>query len=290
MENVFHTSYSDTDDKRLIIEALGGSKTALELLLKRHYQFIYNVAFKFVLRHEDAQDLTQEVVVKVIVKLSQFNHQSEFRTWLYRIVFNHFLNSKKQKKETDIISFETFGTALDAMGLDNETTEEESNWKDKVEDVKIGCMTAMLLCLNREQRLVFILNEIFELDSKTASDMLAMSPENFRQLVSRARKDLYNFMNNKCGLVNTANPCRCTKKTRAFIKAGFVSEANLQFNAAFVKRISEIASNRAQVHANIIEEKYASLYKDHPFYNQDKTAELIFALTADPEIKTIFNL
>ena len=290
MENVFAKSYSDTEDKKLIIDALGGSKTALEHLLKRHYQFIYNVAFKFVLTHEDAQDLTQEVVIKVILKLSQFNHQSEFTTWLYRIVFNHFLNSKKSKKENDIISFDTFGSALNNMGFDSLTTAEETELQDKVEDVKIGCMTAMLLCLNRDQRLVYILSEIFDVDSKLGADLVEISSDNFRQILARAKKDLYSFMNNKCGLINTNNPCRCPKKTRAFIKAGFVNERDLQFNNYFVKRISEIAVNKINQCDNLMEDRYASLYKDHPFYNKDKSNDLVFALTTDPQIKAIFDL
>jgi len=191
MDNVFDSSYSDVEDKKLIINALGGSKTALEHLLKRHYQFIYNVAFKFVLTHEDAQDLTQEVIIKVILKLSQFNHQSGFRTWLYRIVFNHFLNSKKRKKEKNIISFDAFASALDGMGFESLTTTEETEFKDRIEDVKIGCMTAMLLCLNREQRLVYILSEIFEVDSKLGGELLEISANNFRQMLVRAKKDLY---------------------------------------------------------------------------------------------------
>jgi RNA polymerase sigma factor (sigma-70 family) len=290
MENVFDKSYSDTEDKKLIKDALGGSKTALEHLIKRHYKFIYNVAFKFVLTHEDAQDLTQEVIIKVIVKLSQFNYQSEFRTWLYRIVFNHFLNSKERKKENDIISFDAFGSALDDMGFDNLTTSEETGLQEKIEDVKIGCMTAMLLCLNRNQRLVYILSEIFQVESRVGAELLEISADNFRQILARARKDLYNFMNNKCGLVNTDNPCRCPKKTKGFIKAGFVKESNLQFNNFFVKRISDIAVDRANQCDNLIEEKYASLYKDHPFYNKDKTSDLIFSLTTDPQLKAIFNL
>ena len=97
-------------------------------------------------------------------------------------------------------------------------------------------------------------------------------------------------MNNKCGLVNGDNPCRCPKKTKGFIKAGFVNETNLQFNNYFVQRISEIAVDRISQCDSLIEEKYASLYKRHPFYNKDKSAELIFTLTADPKLKTIFNL
>jgi hypothetical protein len=63
---------TDDDDKKLIQEALAGSKTALERLVKNHYNFIYNVAFRFVFDPNDAQDLTQEGWVDE--KKSQFNN------------------------------------------------------------------------------------------------------------------------------------------------------------------------------------------------------------------------
>lgn len=278
------------DDKQLINDALGGSKTALEYLLKRHYNFIYNVALRFVLNPDDAQDLTQEAVIKVITKLSQFNQKSEFRTWLYRIVFNHFLNSKRQKLETVVFDFGDYGNSLDNIPFEEINNQEQEDFKDKIEDAKIGCMTGMLLCLSREQRLVYILGEIFEVDSKTGSDLLEISADNFRQQLTRARKDLYNFMNNKCGLVNSSNPCRCPKKTKGFIKAGWVNEQDLQFNNHFTKRISEISVDKANQCDNVMEEKYASLFKDHPYYDKDKSSELINNLTTDPEIKSIFDL
>lgn len=278
------------NDKELINDALGGSKNALEYLLKRHYNFIYNVALRFVLNPDDAQDLTQEAVVKVITKLSQFNQTSEFRTWLYRIVFNHFLNSKRHKLETVIYDFGDYGDSLDNIAFEEITNQEQEEFKDKIEDAKIGCMTGMLLCLNREQRLVYILGEIFEVDSKTGANLIEISAENFRQQLNRARKDLYNFMNSKCGLLNSSNPCRCPKKTKGFIKAGWVNEQDLQFNNNFIKRISEIAITKANQCDNVMEEKYASLFKDHPYYDKDKSSELIRNLTTDPEIKSIFDL
>lgn len=278
------------DDKQLIIDALSGSKTALEHLLMRHYNFIYNVALRFVLNPEDAQDLTQEAIIKVITKLVQFNQKSDFRTWLYRIVFNHFLNSKRHKLETVVFDFDDYGNSLDNIPLQELTGQEQNDLTEKIEDAKIGCMTGMLLCLNREQRLVYILGEIFEVDSKTGAELLNISSDNFRQQLARARKDLYNFMNNKCGLVNTSNPCRCPKKTKGFIKAGWVNEQDLQFNSHFTKRISEISITKANQCDNVMEEKYASLFKDHPYYDKDKSTELINNLTTDPEIKSIFDL
>lgn len=281
---------SSIGDKELISDALGGSQAALEHLLKRHYNFIYNVALRFVLNPNDAQDLTQEAVIKVITKLSQFNQKSEFRTWLYRIVFNHFLNSKRRKLETVVYDFDTFGNSLENISLEELSSQEQEDFEEKIEDAKIGCMTGMLLCLNREQRLIYILGEIFEVDSKIGSDLLEISADNFRQQLSRARKDLYNFMNNKCGLVNSSNPCRYPKKTKGFIKAGWVNQQDLQFNNHFTKRISEISITKANQCDNVMEEKYAALFKDHPYYDKDKSSELINSLTTDPEIRSIFDL
>jgi RNA polymerase sigma factor (sigma-70 family) len=279
-----------TNDNELIQEALGGSKTALASLLKRHYTFIYNVALRFVLNPTDAEDLTQEVIIKVITKLSQFNGNANFRTWLYRIVFNHFLSMKRKHLETVVSNFTDYGQTLDDIPNIDLTDGEEIALKEQIEDAKIGCMTGMLLCLNREQRLVYVLGEIFEIDSKTGASLLTISADNYRQLLSRARKDLYNFMNNKCGLVNLDNPCRCPKKTKGFIKVGWVNDQNLQFNSHFVNRISALAIDKANACDNLVEEKYALLFKEHPYYDKDKSAELLKSLTDDADLKSVFDL
>ena len=90
ISSVFEAGYRESDDLLLIEQAKEGSRNALEQLVERHYNFIYNVALRFLLNPEDAQDLTQEVLIKLITKLSQFKGKSSFRTWLYRIVSNHF--------------------------------------------------------------------------------------------------------------------------------------------------------------------------------------------------------
>src|SRR5207245_5666757 len=81
----------------------------------------------------------------------------------------------------------------------------------------------------REQRLVYILGEIFEVSDVVGAELLEISRENFRQRLARARRELHSFMNDRCGLVNPTNPCRCAKKTRAFMQAGYVDPRNLLF-------------------------------------------------------------
>ncbi len=86
-----------------------------------------------------------------------------------------------------------------------------------VTEAMIACTTGMLLSLDREQRLTYILGQIFGVTYVVATEVLEVTYDNFRQRLARARPDLRNFMNDKCGLVNRANPCRCAKKTRGFI-------------------------------------------------------------------------
>ena len=288
MKHLFN--HSELEDKVLIADALSGSKTALEHLLSRHYNFIYNVALRFVLSPQDAQDLTQEVVIKVITKLAQFNEKAEFRTWLYRIVFHHFLNTKRRAMENAIVSFEEYGHALDDIPLTDLNGEEQKEYAEMIIEAKLGCMTGMLICLERKQRLVYILGDIFEIHSQTASELLEISAANFRKILSRARKDMYHFMNNKCGLINTNNPCRCSKKTKGFIKVGWVNPDKLVFNSDFLEKVSEIAAQKVNACDTLIEEEYAALYKDSPYYDRDQSKALANELVNDTKFRKLFDL
>lgn len=290
MKNPFHTTYNDRDDIELITSAKNGSKSSLEKLVKKHQHYIYNVALKMTLSPFDAEDITQEVLIKVITNLANFKGESNFRTWLYRITFNHFLKMRKYWLEDYITSFSKYGKELDQMQDIELSIIEKSEMKEFIEDAKIGCMSGMLLCLDREQRLVYILGEIFGIDHTIGSEMLYISKDNFRQRLSRARKDLYQFMNNKCGLINKSNPCRCDKKTKAFIQAGWVDKENLKFNTSYLKRISEVAPDKSNDLNDLTEIKYADLFKTQPFQEKVHSKKLFVNLLSDNKVKDIFNL
>src|SRR5215472_7244230 len=91
--------------------------------------------------------------------------------------------------------------------------------------------------------LAYILGAIFGVSDTIAAEVLEITAENFRQRLARARRDLGNFMNDKCGLVNQANPCRCAQKTRGFIEAGHVDPNNLLFARERVCEVRDAASN-----------------------------------------------
>src|SRR4030095_6823054 len=185
-------TYDLKDEMVLVREAQAGSKTALEKLINFHQGFIYNIALKLVRNLDDAADISQEAIIKMITKLNQFKGKSSFRTWLYKIVFNHFIKSKNTKSETEVSSFEKYGDFLDtAYGTEEMSAEEHKKHQEEIIFIRNTCMTSMLLCLSRQQRIVFILGAIFNIKSNIAAPLLEMTAENFRQQLSRAKADLF---------------------------------------------------------------------------------------------------
>jgi len=142
-----------------------------------------------------------------------------------------------------------------------------------VDEARIGCSMGMLLCLDREQRLVYILGAIFGVTDVVGAELLDISRDNFRQKLARARRDLHRFMQDECGLVNEANPCRCAKKTQAFINAGFVDPKNLLFARTHITRVREVASG-AHEQIEALDAAYAEVHRDHPFHTPDLVAAI----------------
>lgn len=213
---------SDVTDEDLVAQARNGDWDALEQLIQRHQAWIFNIALRMVREREEAEDITQEVLLKMLTKLSTFQGKSRFRTWLYRIVVNHVLNLKQRHKD---VTFSELGTLMDDIPDQTLSDPADGSLPRSVliEEAKIRCTKGMLLCLDQRQRLVFILGELFGVKSELGAELMDLSPSNFRQLLTRARHDLYNYMQKKCGLINQANPCRCARKTRSFVERGYLA-------------------------------------------------------------------
>lgn len=257
----------DSTDIELVEQAKNGNRDALENLVLRHQAWIYNIAVRMVFQPQDAEEVTQEVLVKVITKLSTFKGESKFRTWLYRIVANHVINMKRHRAEAPTMSFSNYGDAINRTP-DLDLPDRKSVPVELpllVEEAKIGCTTGMLLCLDRKQRLIFTLCEILGVSDTVGSEVLEMTADNFRQFLSRARRDLYNFMNNQCGLVNKSNPCRCSKKTKGFIEAGHVDPHHLLFVPWHLEQVKDVAGETVREIKDVVGQQYATIFRDHPF-------------------------
>ncbi|MBL4704041.1 MAG: RNA polymerase sigma factor [Flavobacteriales bacterium] len=291
MKNLFQENNIKQEDNLLISQALKGDKTALENLVKKHQNFIYNVALAMVSDPNNAADITQEVLIKLITKLGTFKSDSNFRTWLYRIVKNHFLNMKRRKYETQPMSFSDYGKGLDTIPdelLSNYSFEIDN--KMLVEEAKISCMKGMLLCLDREQRFIYIIGELFEFSDTIGSEVMEISKANFRVKLHRAKTQLYGFMNNKCGLINKDNPCRCARKTAGFIKKGYVDPVNLYFQKERITTIGKLANKKVNAFDNEVINDYQKLFQNHPYVKSPDQLKTVKKLLSTKSIKETFGL
>ncbi|KAA2242629.1 RNA polymerase sigma factor [Chitinophaga agrisoli] len=287
----FAAQYDETKDRSLIEQVYAGSREAAEQLVRLHQRFIYNLALKLVRDADDAADLTQEVLIRMLTRLHQFEFKSSFRTWLYRMVMNHFLSAQRKKAEKDIHSFEELGVVCEELHSGEDmTAAERDEYREQIIDVRNRCMASTLLCLDREQRIILILGAIFNLKSPVAAQLLDITPENFRKQLSRAKHDLFQFMDNKCGLINPNNPCRCHKKTKGFIKEGKVDAVTRQFTPDALESIGALVGLKNKELDQLMEGKYLSLFTAQPYEPMPEEDKLIASLLMDPNVKALFLL
>ena len=289
MKNPLSTKYSEEFNINLVKQSLEGDRDALDILIKTHQPFIYNVAWKMAHDPNDAMDLTQETLLKVITKLSQFNFKSSFRTWLYRIVVNEFLQAKRRKGEQQFTTFADMGKGLDQIPNPDLTIEEEMEYAEISKEMQTRCLSGMLICLNREQRLIYILGDIFGIDHNLGAEIFDISKQNFRIKLHRARKDLHSYMTNKCGLVNKSNPCRCPKKAKALKQMGMLDEQNMQFNIETKTKIADYVEAQHSNVKNAFEDKFTELFREHPAKDKFDKETVVSDILKDENLMQYFS-
>ena len=150
--------------------ALDGDRDALDALVRALQGDIYGLALRMLWNREDAEDATQEILIRIVTHLSQFSFKSRLKTWAYRVAVNYVLDVKKSAIERLHLSFERFADDLD-RGLEARSAA-DTEQSLLIEEVKVGCSMAMLQCLDRPHRAAYVLGEIMELSGPEAAEVL----------------------------------------------------------------------------------------------------------------------
>jgi RNA polymerase sigma factor (sigma-70 family) len=247
-----------------VARAKAGEPAALEFVIRAVQPDVYNLALRFLWHPQDAEDATQEILIRILTGLGGFRGESGFRTWVYRVACNRLITVRKQRLEQQPLSLDEFGEDL-ARGLSDDSLRVENDVDEKLmlEEVKIGCTLAMLQCLDREQRLAYILGEIIELDHNEAAEVLETTPAAYRKRLSRARASIVAFMTSRCGLANPANACRCSRRVATAVALGRIVPSNLLFASSLeqAKRFPEVLTEIRRLEDT---RRAAALYQSHP--------------------------
>lgn len=204
-----------------IARAVSGDTAARETLVRAIADDVYGLAVRMLGHPADAEDATQEVLLRVLRKLPTFRGDSALRTWVYRVASNHLLSWRESRVERAGHDFARAGEQLDG-GLAAAAGDAPSEDWVLVREVKVFCTQGMLLCLDREHRLAYVLGEILELSGREAASILELPDATYRKRLSRARQNLTEFMQVRCGLVDPANACRCGKLVPLLVRQGIL--------------------------------------------------------------------
>jgi RNA polymerase sigma factor (sigma-70 family) len=254
---------TNSDESRLVARAVDGDKAALEEVIRLLQDPLYRLALRMVWRPADAEDATQEILIRVVTRLASWRGEAKLLTWAYRIGVNYLLNLRRQTpQEAKQVSLEEFRDDL-ADGLaDADYRGPEATLL--AEEVRLSCTQAMLQCLERGERIAFVLSDVFELSSADAAWILETSPAAYRKRLERARHRIRAFMESTCGLVNPEAFCRCARRVPKAVATGRVDPRRLVLTAHPVspsgRGVAEAAAQLNRLH------HAAAVLRAHPDY------------------------
>lgn len=212
-----------TDLNKLANSAQAGDRKALENLVRAVQDRVYHLAMRMLVDPDDARDATQEILILAITKLSTFRGDSAFSTWVYRVAANYLLNARKKAARERQLTFDDFAADLeDGLVADPPRAPDDAVM---LNELRISCTMAMLLCLDIEQRLAYVLGDILELDHAEASSVLGINAAAYRQRLSRARRQVVAFTSRHCGLASDEAKCRCPRRLPAAKASGRIGSA-----------------------------------------------------------------
>ena len=219
------------DLSALIEQATAGDKTALETVLTGVQDLVFNLSLRMLGTFHDAEDASQDILLKVMTHLSSFKGEGTFTTWVFRIAVNHLNDYKKHMFAQFPLSFEFYGDDI-RNGKIQDVPDLTQNVEKAIlaEELKLSCTNIMLQCLDPESRCIFILGTMFRVDSRIAGDILGITPEAYRQRLSRVRKKMAGFLSEYCGEYGKGT-CHCANRVNYAIQNHRIAPDQLDFTA-----------------------------------------------------------
>jgi RNA polymerase sigma factor (sigma-70 family) len=250
----------------LVEAAKSGDKASLEEIVRRIQDRIYGLSLRMLYHPTDAEDATQEILIKIITHLYSFEGRSRFTTWAFRVASNHLLTTKKRMAETFHHTFEIYERILDKRDSYSQLDNYNQAEKDlMIEEMKLTCTQGLLLCLSREVRLAFILGEVFGATTREGADILDISKDAYRKRLSRGRKLIRSFMIKNCSLVNPSNACFCADAVKLHIKARQVDPGRPLFVTHPVHNAQKISDENKFQELDELG-RVTALFRNHPDY------------------------
>lgn len=177
----------ETEDKDLLIQFrnLATREEAFTVLMRKYQERLYWHIRRLVVQHEDANDVLQNVFIKVWKSLENFREDSQLFTWLYRIATNECLTALEQRKKRNTASLDdTENELASAVKADPHFDANRLEWK----------LQLAIQALPEKQRIVFTLRYYDEMPYQQMSEMLNTSEGALKASYHHAVKKIEDFI------------------------------------------------------------------------------------------------
>ena len=271
----------------LVEQATAGDKKALEALILDVQDLVFNLSLRMLGTFADAEDATQDILLKIITHLSSFRGDSLFTTWVFRIAVNHLKDYKKHMFAHHPLSFEFYGDDIENGNIqDVPDLTQNVEMELLAEELKMSCTNVMLQCLDTESRCIFILGTMFQVDSRMAGEILEMTPEAYRQRLSRIRKKMADFLGQYCGEYGNGR-CKCTDRVNYAIQNHRIHPQQLDYTTATeipVETMLEVKSAMEEIDGLSQDFSFCK-----PYRSPERTKRLLQELLDSTQLSVIRN-
>ena len=172
-------------DPRIIDRCLGGDEGAWEQVIARFKRKVFHIAYKFTGRHDAAEDLTQEIFLKVFKSLEKFNRDADFSTWLSSVARNYCIDhyrASKREKEVVVEDLVAFDLAPASVGSNPHRALED---RDRRSFLRKG-----LEALPEKLREAVVLRDLHGLSYQEMAERLHLPEGTVKSRINRGREEL----------------------------------------------------------------------------------------------------
>ncbi|MCX8130142.1 MAG: sigma-70 family RNA polymerase sigma factor [Clostridia bacterium] len=185
------------NEKILLEKAKNGDLKAFELLIEGYQKKVYNIALRMIGNHDDANELAQEVFIRILKSIKNFKEESTFSTWVYRITTNICLDELRKRKNRKTVS------------IDEEMKLEDGEVARQIEDIKPlpdiiaernelkKIVTEAIQLLSEEHKLVIVMRDIQGFSYEEIAKVTKIPEGTVKSRINRARLALKEILKSK---------------------------------------------------------------------------------------------
>jgi RNA polymerase sigma-70 factor (ECF subfamily) len=176
-----------TDDWLLVEQVCNGNREAFRNLVERYQQYAYQIAFRILKNHQDAEDVSQEAFVRIYQSIKSFRREAKFSTYLYRTVANLSLNVLRKKKRAPMD---------ETADVESERQEDAAlvvNPKSELMDLR-SHLDRAIQRLSKRQQAIVVLRHYEGFSTREVSEIMNCSEGTVKQQLHRAMLKLEKFL------------------------------------------------------------------------------------------------